>query len=107
MGFVYAGPQQMNNGMNNQAPLGFMSLQQQMENAQKSENVSKKKGVYCICPECASEVAATKFCPECGTPLKDAEKYVDCPSCGVRASAENKFCRECGTKLFPDEIQKV
>jgi TatA/E family protein of Tat protein translocase len=49
------------------------------------------------CPQCgASNAAGTKFCSECGAPLRST---VDCPQCGASNAADAKFCSECGTSL--------
>jgi membrane protease subunit (stomatin/prohibitin family) len=51
-----------------------------------------------ICPKCnAQNVAAAKFCNECGTSLLP----VACPKCGHVPQAGAKFCIECGTALNP------
>ena len=51
-----------------------------------------------ICPKCnAQNVAAAKFCNECGTSLLP----VACPKCGHVPQAGAKFCIECGTALHP------
>lgn len=48
------------------------------------------------CTKCGKALAAgTKFCPECGTPVR-----VFCPECGTPLAAEVKFCPECGKKLI-------
>jgi membrane protease subunit (stomatin/prohibitin family) len=51
-----------------------------------------------ICPQCSAQnVAAAKFCNECGTSLLP----VACPKCGHVPQAGAKFCIECGTGLKP------
>ena len=47
------------------------------------------------CPSCGFENAtATKFCGECGVPLK-----LKCSSCGFENTPGIKFCGECGQRL--------
>jgi class 3 adenylate cyclase len=47
------------------------------------------------CPQCGHEnVAAMKFCGECGTRLT-----VLCRECGARNAPAQKFCGECGARL--------
>lgn len=54
--------------------------------------------------------AATKFCPECGTPVSANAKFCSmcgakiaaknaCPKCGAAVKPGSKFCPECGKKL--------
>jgi membrane protease subunit (stomatin/prohibitin family) len=51
-----------------------------------------------VCPKCSAQnVAAAKFCNECGTSLQPAA----CPKCGYVPQAGAKFCIECGTGLKP------
>ena len=46
-------------------------------------------------PRCAADTPeGTKFCIECGTPLKPR-----CPQCGADTLPRAKFCGECGTPL--------
>jgi membrane protease subunit (stomatin/prohibitin family) len=45
-----------------------------------------------ICPGCKAEVAAGKFCIECGAPLS-----IKCSNCSAELPAGAKFCPECGT----------
>lgn len=47
------------------------------------------------CSSCGHDVGSAKFCPECGTPAKQAKPQ--CPGCGHET--ESKFCPECGTKI--------
>jgi membrane protease subunit (stomatin/prohibitin family) len=50
------------------------------------------------CPKCSAQnVAAAKFCNECGTSLMP----VACSKCGHVPQAGAKFCIECGTALNP------
>jgi class 3 adenylate cyclase/tetratricopeptide (TPR) repeat protein len=47
------------------------------------------------CPRCDADIPdRTKFCIECGTPLKPR-----CPECGADTLPRAKFCGECGTPL--------
>jgi class 3 adenylate cyclase/tetratricopeptide (TPR) repeat protein len=47
------------------------------------------------CANCGAEnLAAKKFCTECGSPLSLA-----CPACGAAISGTDKFCGECGSSL--------
>jgi class 3 adenylate cyclase len=47
------------------------------------------------CPRCDADIPdGTKFCIECGTPLKPR-----CPQCGADTLPRAKFCGECGTPL--------
>jgi RNA polymerase subunit RPABC4/transcription elongation factor Spt4 len=49
------------------------------------------------CSNCGASVdRASKFCPECGQPLKTT---LTCPKCGHESPRGTKFCAECGTKL--------
>lgn len=58
---------------------------------------SKSGMAQCQCG--AKMSAATKFCPECGTPnAKGQPKAHFCTSCGAKMEAGVKFCAECGTK---------
>ena len=47
------------------------------------------------CPTCSAMIAATsKFCPECGSPIKTV-----CSACGTKVAPGTKFCPECGGKI--------
>jgi len=47
------------------------------------------------CPQCSKPVSAdAKFCPECGTSLRN-----NCPKCGKPNDAAARFCHDCGEKL--------
>ena len=47
------------------------------------------------CPHCDADTPdGTKFCIECGTPLKPR-----CPQCGADMLPRAKFCGACGTPL--------
>jgi class 3 adenylate cyclase len=47
------------------------------------------------CPRCDADIPdGTKFCIECGTPLKPR-----CPQCGADTLPRAKLCGECGTPL--------
>ena len=47
-----------------------------------------------ICTSCGAQVPeGSRFCPECGTEIKDL-----CPKCGAPITG-TKFCPECGQKL--------
>lgn len=48
-----------------------------------------------VCPNCGADTKGAKFCPECGTPLRQTGK---CPRCGAETGSA-KFCPECGLKL--------
>ena len=67
MMFVYAGPAQMQNYRG-----GFMNPQPAPE--QPDEPLEKKS----FCPECGGLLQqGFRFCPFCGTPLKDKGEQVD------------------------------
>jgi hypothetical protein len=47
------------------------------------------------CPACKQSIKPdSKFCPNCGAPLK-----LKCPSCGTDITAGSKFCGNCGSKI--------
>src|SRR2546423_12762381 len=53
------------------------------------------RGGAMICPNCRHEnVAAAKFCLECGTKLRAI-----CPHCSAELPPTAKFCHECGAAL--------
>jgi class 3 adenylate cyclase/tetratricopeptide (TPR) repeat protein len=55
------------------------------------------------CSTCsAPNVAAARFCVNCGAPLDQA-----CPSCGARAQASARFCIQCGATLGGAEAAKT
>jgi membrane protease subunit (stomatin/prohibitin family) len=55
-----------------------------------------RETVRATCPKCEAPLAVNaKFCPECGTKLKSAEK---CAKCGSKLTPGAKFCPECGEK---------
>ena len=113
MMMVYAGPVPMDKN-----PIGFMKMAEMMRaqspdegkenpgNGAAAEKKQIRKGIYCVCHGCGACVS-TKFCPECGTPLANAEKYKDCLMCGTRLSATDKFCRECGALQDAEGAVKV
>lgn len=53
--------------------------------------------IRATCPNCEAPLQTNaKFCPNCGTNLKQAGH---CSQCGVKVSPGTKFCPECGNKL--------
>ncbi len=64
--------------------------------AEKSKEPERKEGGFC--PNCGKRNDGnTKFCPECGAPLK-----VVCV-CGAVVPPGSKFCPECGRSLTPKQ----
>ncbi len=52
------------------------------------------------CPSCAKQVAAGKFCAECGASL--APKKRMCAACGIEGQPGARFCAACGTAFSQD-----
>ncbi|MBQ5475289.1 MAG: zinc ribbon domain-containing protein [Lachnospiraceae bacterium] len=55
------------------------------------------------CPNCGVE-ADSKFCPECGNPMKVAEQKPEkkkCPNCGTES--DSRYCPECGSPMNESE----
>ena len=54
-----------------------------------------------VCPKCHAYVPATsKFCPQCGNPLKPPlAAAIICPRCGNWIPSSSKFCPQCGIQL--------
>ena len=51
-----------------------------------------------FCPDCGTSVpAGAKFCPGCGKPQTPPAKF--CPQCGASNDPNSKFCMGCGTRL--------
>jgi hypothetical protein len=48
------------------------------------------------CPACGADAGSAKFCPECGTNLKDLAGPPVCAACGAEIPQGAKFCPECG-----------
>lgn len=49
------------------------------------------------CPTCGAMVdEGSKFCSECGKPMK---VEIECPNCKAKIEEDSKFCPECGQKL--------
>lgn len=40
----------------------------------------------------------SKFCPECGEPVKRKPTSIKCAKCSKMFEGEEKFCGDCGTK---------
>ncbi|MDD4561913.1 MAG: zinc ribbon domain-containing protein [Syntrophomonadaceae bacterium] len=56
-----------------------------------------REGIRATCPQCEAPLANNvKFCPECGTRIKE---NTQCPSCGSKVTPGSKFCPECGDRL--------
>ena len=53
-----------------------------------------KKGRNCTKCKKALPADAAKFCPFCGTSLRNA-----CPKCGKETTPGTTFCSGCGTKI--------
>ena len=57
------------------------------------------EGLMDTCPGCNSSIPQnTKFCPECGLNVEEANVVV-CVSCGDELPEGAKFCLNCGTKV--------
>jgi hypothetical protein len=52
-------------------------------------------GKLVSCPSCATQVAAGKFCADCGSALLPVKRV--CASCGIEGAPNARFCAECGT----------
>ncbi len=120
IGFVYAGPQQMNDPMMmavyagpQQMPvpvtlmayagprmngIGIGTINQVPEKKESGED----PGPFRFCPECGEICIGGNFCRECGKPLKDQPWYRKCKSCGTPVLCTQKFCHECGTPTPPE-----
>lgn len=49
-----------------------------------------------ITAPCGHKVSSnSKFCPECGGPIK-----IICPDCGKELNANDKFCSNCGKGIL-------
>ena len=48
------------------------------------------------CPACGADAGDAKFCPECGTNLKNLAGPPVCRACGAEIPEGAKFCPECG-----------
>lgn len=57
-----------------------------------------KQPAATICPKCGADTHGAKFCPECGTKMEQPAPAGKCPNCGADAKGA-KFCPECGTKI--------
>jgi len=56
-----------------------------------------RETIRATCPKCEAPLAVNaKFCPECGTKLKDASH---CTDCGAPLTPAAEFCPECGHKV--------
>ena len=68
-------------------------VKEELEALEKAAQEAGKK----TCPGCGEKVpVSSKFCPECGFKMEDAEM---CPSCGAAISSDMTFCVNCGTKI--------
>lgn len=66
------------------------------EDDKKLSEGNWRETIRASCPKCEAPLATNaKFCPECGTKLK--EKNL-CVLCGAKLSSSAKFCPECGEK---------
>lgn len=54
------------------------------------------------CTKCGTaNLAAAKFCSDCGAKTEIAGQTPPCAKCGAQMQAGSKFCNECGTKVEP------
>ena len=59
------------------------------------------------CQKCgATNLAAAKFCNECGAKIEAAAQTVPCVKCGAQLQAGAKFCSQCGAKQEEQQKQK-
>jgi len=66
------------------------------EDDKKLSEGNWKETIRASCPKCEAPLASNaKFCPECGTKIK--EKNL-CVHCGTKLFSSAKFCPECGEK---------
>lgn len=67
------------------------------EEDKKLDTEHWRKTIRATCPKCEAPLAVNaKFCPECGTQLKDTDV---CGKCGGKLTPGAKFCPDCGTKV--------
>ena len=61
-----------------------------------------------ICEKCGDEVSKdAAFCPNCGAPVMDPERYVRCSNCGILVEKHIKFCTACGNPLKSGNAAKL
>ncbi|MFA6341022.1 MAG: zinc ribbon domain-containing protein [Candidatus Paceibacterota bacterium] len=61
-----------------------------------SSKIFEKKAKVPKCPKCGKEITdpALKFCPSCGAKL-----LATCPKCNIDYPIGTKFCTQCGEPL--------
>ena len=54
-----------------------------------------------LCNNCGAELkAGAKFCPKCGTPVKQENEIKSfCPGCGAELKPGTIFCGNCGCRV--------
>jgi predicted nucleic acid-binding Zn ribbon protein len=70
----------------------------------QSESAIDKPLKKISCPFCGEQIESdAKFCPICGSNIKDKQKEKKqtsiCPNCGQELPLDAKFCANCGEKL--------
>ena len=59
-----------------------------------------------FCTNCGTEIKDDdKFCTKCGTPNEMEPKEVFCTKCGTKLDKGEKFCGECGTKVEEEAVK--
>ena len=59
-----------------------------------------------FCTNCGTEIKDDdKFCTKCGTPNEMKPKEVFCTKCGTKLDKGEKFCGECGTKVEEEVVK--
>ncbi|MBR2289625.1 MAG: SPFH domain-containing protein [Clostridia bacterium] len=99
------GMQGLGNGMANQGNLGGINLQNPTQPGANAgfmgfgaaKNAPTTAGKFCS--ECGTVLAeGTKFCPNCGHKVEEAQAGYTCKQCGRVLKENEKFCPDCGTK---------
>jgi membrane protease subunit (stomatin/prohibitin family) len=89
-------------GVEMSAAQASRSVEEVWAHAKMSEEDKKlsegnwRETIVASCPKCgAPQATNAKFCPECGTRLK---QELHCSQCGAKLTKGAKFCPECGAK---------
>lgn len=71
-------------------------MKEKLQSQDMTAGINLTEEAIARCPDCGALTQGSKFCLECGKPLRPKSQ---CGKCATPVDAGTKFCPECGTKI--------